>query len=83
MITRFCRGVAGDVLIQRGNYRIMNSEDDQVINSEEFATVLQPGMAVDMSIVFREQAEERQNNEGHICPRCNHGNSKYTGWVTW
>ncbi|KZP22985.1 hypothetical protein FIBSPDRAFT_465289 [Athelia psychrophila] len=82
VITGFCRGVAGDVLIRQGNYRILNSEDDQIINPEQFAIVLQPGMAVGMSIVFHEQAEERQGIEGYSCPRCHHVNSTCTGWVT-
>ncbi|KZP31645.1 hypothetical protein FIBSPDRAFT_813169 [Athelia psychrophila] len=82
VITGFCRDLAGDVLVQRGNYRIFNSEDDQVINPEEFYIVLQPGMAVDMSIVFHEQAKERQGSEGYNCPRCKHINSRCTGWVT-
>ncbi|KZP30433.1 hypothetical protein FIBSPDRAFT_777644, partial [Athelia psychrophila] len=82
VITGFCRGVAGDVLIQRGNYRILNSKDDQVINPEEFAIVLRPGMAVGMSIALHEQVEERQGSEGHRCPRCKHINARCTGWVT-
>ncbi|KZP15219.1 hypothetical protein FIBSPDRAFT_1048297, partial [Athelia psychrophila] len=82
VITGFCRGVAGDVLIQRGNYRILNSEDDQVINPEEFAIMLQPGMAVGMSIAFHEEAEEGQGSEGYNCPRCKHINARCTGWVT-
>ncbi|KZP15434.1 hypothetical protein FIBSPDRAFT_867187 [Athelia psychrophila] len=82
VIAGFCRGVAGDALIQQRNYRILNSEDDQVINPEEFAIVLQPGMAVGMSIVYHEQAEERQGSEGYSCPRCQHVNSRCTGWVT-
>ncbi|KZP33473.1 hypothetical protein FIBSPDRAFT_308062 [Athelia psychrophila] len=82
VITGFCRGVAGDDLIRRGNYRILDSEDDQVINPEEFANILQPGMAVGMSIVFHEQAEEGQGNEGYSCPRCLHVNSRCTGWMT-
>ncbi|KZP18175.1 hypothetical protein FIBSPDRAFT_602091 [Athelia psychrophila] len=81
MISGFCRGVAGDVVILRGDYMILNSEDDQVINPEKFAFVLQPGMAVDMSIVFHEQAERGKGGEGHICPRCQHVNSRCTGWV--
>ncbi|KZP15218.1 hypothetical protein FIBSPDRAFT_1048296 [Athelia psychrophila] len=83
VIAGFCRGVAGDVLIQRGNYRILNSKDDQVINPEEFAIVLQPGMAVGMSIALHEQAEEGQGSEGYSCPRCKHINARCTGWVTW
>ncbi|KZP33709.1 hypothetical protein FIBSPDRAFT_1035731 [Athelia psychrophila] len=44
--------------------------------------VLQPGMAVGMSIVLHEQAEERQGSEGYSCPRCQHINSRCAGWVT-
>ncbi|KZP15430.1 hypothetical protein FIBSPDRAFT_81749 [Athelia psychrophila] len=82
VITGFCRGLAGDFLIRQGNYRILNSEDDQVINPDQFAIALQPGMDVGMSIVFHEQAEERQGIEGYSCPRCHHVNSRCTGWVT-
>ncbi|KZP33717.1 hypothetical protein FIBSPDRAFT_204293 [Athelia psychrophila] len=82
VITGFCRGLAGDGLIRQGNYRILDSENDQIIDPEEFASMLQPGMAVDMSIVVHEQTEERQGSEGYSCPRCQHVNSRYTGWVT-
>ncbi|KZP22236.1 hypothetical protein FIBSPDRAFT_489093 [Athelia psychrophila] len=81
VIAGFCSGLAGGVLIQRGNYRILDA-GDQVIDPKEFDILLEPGMAVTMSIVFHEQAEERQDSKGYSCPRCQHINSKCTGWVT-
>ncbi|KZP22171.1 hypothetical protein FIBSPDRAFT_931195 [Athelia psychrophila] len=81
VIAGFCSGLAGDVLIQRGNYRILNA-GDQVIDPKDFGTLFEPGMAVTMSILFYEKVEERQGIEGYSCPRCQHVNSRCTGWVT-
>ncbi|KZP10891.1 hypothetical protein FIBSPDRAFT_937825 [Athelia psychrophila] len=85
VITGFCRDQAGGSRIQRGDYRILSLDDDEVINPTEFHTALQPGMTVGMTIVLREQSQERNSNKEHRCPRCNHINSKVitaSGWVS-
>ena len=86
VITGFCRDSFGGALVQRGDYRILKSDDDQVIYPSQFGTILQAGMTVEMSIVLREQAEERWGGEEHRCPRCGHINRKVitsSGWVDW
>ncbi|KZP09482.1 hypothetical protein FIBSPDRAFT_239273 [Athelia psychrophila] len=86
VITGFCKDSAGGMLIRRGDYRILSSDDEEFTNPLEIATVLQPGMIVEMSIVLREPVAERYGREEHRCPRCNHINSKVitvSGWVSW
>ena len=85
----FCGSVAGDEIVRRGDYRILQSEDDRFINPSQFSGSVRPGMTVEMSIVVREQTDDRQDRQGtqeHRCPRCKHINQKVitrSGWVSW
>ncbi|KZP13559.1 hypothetical protein FIBSPDRAFT_131739 [Athelia psychrophila] len=83
VITGFCKYSAGGMLIQRGAYRILSSDDEEFINPTDISTVLQPGMTLEMSIVLREPAAERYGGEEHRCPRCNHINSKVITVSRW
>lgn len=86
MIIGFCKDSAGSMLIQRGDYRILSSDDEEFIKPAEISAVLQPGMTVEMSIVLREPVAERYGSEKHRYPRCNHVNRKVitiSGWVSW
>ncbi|KAF7979909.1 hypothetical protein HWV62_40306 [Athelia sp. TMB] len=58
VIRGFCKGTYGGALVQRGDYRILRSDDDRVIHHSQFGTILQAGMTVEMSIVLREQGKE-------------------------
>ncbi|KAF7969658.1 hypothetical protein HWV62_26700 [Athelia sp. TMB] len=86
VISGFCRDSAGYSLVQRGDYRIWNSENDNVISPEDIATSLGPGMRVEMSIVLHAQAEERRSSQAQRCPRCRHLNREVvteSGWLDW
>jgi hypothetical protein len=50
----------------------------------EFASTVEPGMALEMSIVLR-QKDSFQDN-GKTCPRCGHISvsvKPYNGWIEW
>ncbi|KZP32558.1 hypothetical protein FIBSPDRAFT_1036711 [Athelia psychrophila] len=84
VITRFCKNIAGSILIQQGDYKILTSDDEESIDPKDFSTVLQPGITVEMCIVLREPVTDRHGSEQHRCPRCNHVNTKVitvSGWV--
>ncbi|KAF7973128.1 hypothetical protein HWV62_16168 [Athelia sp. TMB] len=78
---------AGFSLIQRGSYRIWNSDDEKVIPRADISTSLQPNMTVEMSIVIRKQlaqALEQHTNQSHTCPRCRHVSREVmpsSGWL--
>lgn len=86
MITGHCRSVAGHVLVQRGDYRILKQDDDRVITPSELSTAIHPGMIVEMSIVLRQQTPKDYIGVETKCPRCNHNNRKFitdNGWMSW
>ena len=86
VITGYCKHFVGDELVQRGDYRILRSDDDQVIISSELSAVILPGMTVEMAIVLRQRAAEGFFESDHSCPRCNYVNKKIfttSGWVNW
>lgn len=86
MVTGFCAGIAGSILIQQGDYKILRSDNEKYIDRKEFPTVLQPGMTVELCIVLREPVADRHGSKEHRCPRCDHLNSKVitvSGWVSW
>ncbi|KAF7984964.1 hypothetical protein HWV62_9909 [Athelia sp. TMB] len=75
VLTGFCRYVVGNENVKRGEYRILQQADDQVIDRSQFSAVLLPGVTVEMSIVLLEKV---QSHEQHDCPKCKHKNNKYT-----
>lgn len=82
VITGYCRSSAGNVLVQRGDYKILKQDDQDIIPSE-LSAVIHPGMTVEMSIVIRQQTQE---DAEHTCPRCNYANRKVltnSGWIHW
>ncbi|KAF7966141.1 hypothetical protein HWV62_39938 [Athelia sp. TMB] len=85
VISGFCKDTAGYYFIQRGNYRILNSENDSVISRMDISTSLVLGMKVEMSIMLHTQAEGKQGSQAHTCPRCKHVNRKIvtsSGWLS-
>ena len=85
MIVGFCRGVQGGEIVERGDYRILQQDNDQVIDPDQFSAAIRPEMTVEMSIVMREEMDEGGAQE-HKCPRCQHINQKVftpSGWVSW
>ncbi|KAF7972071.1 hypothetical protein HWV62_19143 [Athelia sp. TMB] len=81
VISGFCKDTAGYYFIQRGNYRILNSENDSVISRMDISTSLVLGMKVEMSIVLHTQAEGKQGSQAHTCPRCRFHNSTDDGSI--
>ncbi|KZP08193.1 kinase-like protein [Athelia psychrophila] len=84
VIAGFCKGAAGDILVQRRDYRILKSDSNQVIDPLDFHTALQSGMTYAMTIVLRRKTQEGRVNEEHKCPNCNLANRKaitVSGWV--
>lgn len=84
IVAGFCKSIAGGAIIQRGDYKILNA-DDQVINPSCMSTMVRPGMTVEITIMMHRKAEANDGCE-HRCPRCSHVNSKVittSGWVTW
>jgi len=74
-----CRDHQGCDFIARGDYEIIRAEDFQIIQPSEFASAVQSGVKLEMSIVmWQKTADERK------CPRCGHINFPPTainGWI--
>lgn len=86
MISGFCRTLAGDALVQRGDYRILTPDDDQIIDRSKLSTLVHAGMTVEMSIVLRQNTRGNTSDDERTCPRCRHMNRKVvtkSGWLTW
>ncbi|KAF7977373.1 hypothetical protein HWV62_3975 [Athelia sp. TMB] len=80
----YCVKSVGGPLIQRGDYKILKPDDDQIIDPSQIGTVLQPGVTVEMGIVLREQAGDMEAGGEYKCPRCRHMNIRIitnSGWV--
>ena len=55
-----------------------------MIGPSEFASTVEPGMVLEMSIVLRQKIPFQDNKE--TCPRCGHFNLNVTansGWIEW
>ena len=76
---------AGEEIIQRGDYRILKPDDDQVINRSDLSRVAQAGKTFEMSIVLHQQKHADARDE-RKCPRCKFLNRKVitaSGWMSW
>ncbi|KZP12973.1 hypothetical protein FIBSPDRAFT_936589 [Athelia psychrophila] len=85
VISGFCRTLAGDALIQRGDYSILTPDDDQIIDRSKISSLVHAGMTVEMSVVLRQNARGNTSDEERTCPRCRHINRKVitkSGWLT-
>ena len=85
MITGFCTSFAGEEIIQRGDYRLLKPDDDQVIQPSNLYIVAQAGKTLEMSIVLHQQRHGNSRDE-RKCPRCKHINRKIitaSGWISW
>jgi hypothetical protein len=54
------------------------ADDSQIINPSEFASKVEPGMVLEMSIVLRQTNAHSYNEKK--CPRCGHVNSNVTAY---
>ncbi|KAF7983211.1 hypothetical protein HWV62_23486 [Athelia sp. TMB] len=80
VIVGFCRGVQGDKIVEKGDYRILQ-DDEQFIDPEHFSAAIRPEMTVEMSIVIREM--DKDGAQEHQCPRCQHINRKVFTQSVW
>jgi hypothetical protein len=63
---------------------MIRAEDCQIISPGEFASSVESGMVLEMSIVLRKRATFEDNEE--MCPRCDYVNLNVTsnsGWIEW
>jgi len=84
IINGYCKNRAGSGFIERGDYRLIRSEDSQVISRSRFASTVVSGTTLEMSIVVRQ--ESASGGEKEKCPRCRHINLKSAGnsrWIEW
>lgn len=61
---------------------MIRAEDSQVINRSEFASTVESGMVLEMSIVVQQDIAFEDNKK---CPRCGHVslNLAGNGWIEW
>jgi hypothetical protein len=84
MVKAYSKGRKGDHFVERGDYRILQTQDDHTLTPEEFDERARPGMAVEMSIVLRERITS-QDFRRH-CPQCGFLDPTITAfdrWITW
>ena len=70
--------------MNRGDYELIIPYDGQIIRRSEFASTVQPGMTVEMSIILRQDKAFQDNKQK--CPRCHHLNRHAAdagGWIEW
>ena len=61
---------------------MIHAEDNKIINPSEFASIVEPGMVLEISIVLRQNATFEEHEEK--CPRCGHVNlnmKALDGWI--
>jgi len=81
IIHGYCKDSVGSHFIKRGDYRLICAEDSQTIGPSEFASSVESGMVLEMSIVLRETGFKDSKEK---CPRCGHINLVNTanyGWI--
>jgi hypothetical protein len=66
--------------IERGAYEVIRAEDSQIIGPSELASMAQPGMKLEISIVMRQRVADQRK-----CPRCGYINLRAAvrGWIEW
>lgn len=81
IINGYCKDRIGYRFVERGDYKVIRTEDSKAINPLEFSGMVESGMVVEMSIVLRQR-----NIARNICPRCGHSNRNVTSqwsWMEW
>ena len=70
--------------MERGDYEVIRS-DGQVVDRSDFASTLEPGIVVEMSIILHRD-EPMEDSKGR-CPRCKYINRSAStaggGWIEW
>ena len=84
IINGYCKDRAGNRLIKRGDYRLIQAQTGQMIGRSDFVSTVEPGMIVEMSVVLRQKKAFKDDR--NKCPRCGHINLNVTvesGWIEW
>jgi hypothetical protein len=76
----------GNRFIQQGDYEVVHSAESEKISRSKFASVVEVGMVLEMSIILRQDAAFQDNKE--TCPRCRHINRNIintasNSWIKW
>ena len=80
----YCKDRVGDDYVARGAYGVLQSRDTRIMQPVEFASRVQPGMELEMSIMLRQHNNLRDTRKE--CPRChfiNIGVTYVDAWVEW
>lgn len=80
MINGYCRDRVGSRFIERGDYQMVLSEDGTTMETSVFATTVEPGMVLEMSIVVS-LADEIPKQ----CPKCQCTDPGIAdgAWIEW
>jgi hypothetical protein len=81
IIKRYCENYVGYNFIQRGEYRMIRAQDNQVITPSKFASIAGSGMKFEISIIMRQMEMFTKT-----CPQCgksNHSVAANCGWIKW
>lgn len=85
IINGYCKGRIGANLIERGDFDLIRSYDNQDISPAQLIGAAKPGTLFEMSIILR-RAEELKSAQRN-CPRCHHTNSTNSinsdAWIEW
>jgi hypothetical protein len=85
MVKAYSKGRMGNSYVERGDYRILQSQDSRALTPLEFEERVQPGMAVEMSIVLRRQIASQESQMQ--CPSCQlvgpTTTNDFDDWVEW
>jgi hypothetical protein len=79
-----CKNRIGTHFIKQGDYKVICSEDSQIVGLSELASMVEQGMKLEMSIVLWQQTNFQDIKEK--CPRCHHINVNATvdqAWIQW
>lgn len=83
IIIGYAKDRPGSRFIERGDYEVIRSQDNQTVSRSKLANMVDSGMILEMSIVKREVTVLRKDKEE--CPRCGRINSGIANydWVEW
>jgi len=84
IIKGYCKDRYGDCRVRWGDYEVIRPDDGHIIDASEFASTVQPGMVLEISITLWQG--EAICNHKKKCPRCYHINQHTAiarGWIEW
>ncbi|KAL0959825.1 hypothetical protein HGRIS_011503 [Hohenbuehelia grisea] len=78
----YCRDRAGSPFVERGDYQLIRSCDNKILEGRRFLAMAKCETVFEMSIILR--LNNSVSASRHVCPRCSHTNStaiEYKGWI--